>query len=138
VLTQAYGSARPLVLEERSLFGTDHEEAGAIFSRASGFPENLTAIIAFHRAPENAGDYQVQASVVQLANYFVKIFGLGFSGDRTFSVDHYSELSGWKIIRADAQASNLRYLEQMDSLLKVSLDTSRSKIQRALRTWFPG
>ncbi|MDP0498940.1 MAG: HDOD domain-containing protein [Verrucomicrobiota bacterium JB022] len=136
VLTRAYETARPLVIEERSLFSTDHEEVGAVFARESGFPENLTAIIAFHRAPENGGDYAVQASVVQLANYFVKVFGLGFSGDRTFAVDHYSQLSGWKVIREQSHASNLRYIEQMDSLLKVSLDTSRSKIQRALRTWF--
>jgi putative nucleotidyltransferase with HDIG domain len=78
-------------------FGVGHAEAGVVFGRHSGLPQEVVAAIAHHADPAQAEEHRLMVSLVTLANYFSKFYGLGFSGSCLEEGDVES-LSAWAVL----------------------------------------
>jgi hypothetical protein len=79
-----------------------HAEAGMAFAQQSRLPALVVAAIAHHADPSEAGTHRLPVAVISLANYFSKLYGLGFSGSRVDGTDE--ELRGqpgWAVIREE-------------------------------------
>ncbi len=84
---------------ERELFGVDHAEVGGWLAKYWFLPDKLIEPIACHHNIENAGNHQVKASVVHLADVLIKASGFGFSGDDF--VPELSELAWTRLNMTD-------------------------------------
>lgn len=62
---------------ERALFGTTHEEAGALLAQRWHFPEVLQTVIRYHSQPQEAPEFQTQAAVVRIADLLCELWGAG-------------------------------------------------------------
>jgi putative nucleotidyltransferase with HDIG domain len=92
------GHQRLEVLEEVRL-GVGHGEAGEIFARQSGLPDEIVETIRHHAHPENTGDHPLPVALVSVANYVSKTYGLGFSGARLDDTDgDFEALPAWAVI----------------------------------------
>ncbi len=69
----------PLYQVEQELLGFDHAQVGGRLCRKWRLPDNLTEMIRFHHAPEQAS-VPVEASIVHLANILAVAAGVGASG----------------------------------------------------------
>lgn len=92
------GNQRLEVLEEARL-GVGHGEAGEIFARQSGLPDEIVETIKHHAQPENATGHPLPVALVSVANYVSKTYGLGFSGARLDETDgDFETLPAWPVI----------------------------------------
>lgn len=66
---------------ERTLFGVDHAELGAEMARRWRLPELLVKVIANHHTPTEAGEHQLMASVVHMADSAMMMLGVGLGKD---------------------------------------------------------
>lgn len=93
IYQQAPGRARdifiaqaqhPMLLRsaEREVLGFDHAEIGAALVKAWSFPPNLVHTVRYHHQPLQAGPFQLEATLVHLADYLVNAMQLGGSGER--------------------------------------------------------
>jgi|LJSS01.1.fsa_nt_gb HD-like signal output (HDOD) protein len=62
---------------ELELFGITHEEAGDILAQRWYFPETIRAVIRYHSTPEQAPRFQLQASIVRIADLLCELWGAG-------------------------------------------------------------
>ena len=84
---------------EQKTFGVGHGEAGVIFARQSGLPDEVIAAIAHHADPAKAETHQLTVAIVSLANFLSKSYGLGFSGARLEERDGDLESqAAWAVI----------------------------------------
>jgi len=67
---------------ERELTGFDHAELGADIAAKWNMSEMLSALIAHHHEPENAGDFIDMALLVALADSVAKMLGIGLDQER--------------------------------------------------------
>jgi HD-like signal output (HDOD) protein len=67
---------------EREVLGFDHAQIGAALLRGWQYPTNLVHAIAYHHCPMTAGFFQMESSVVHLADYLVHGMQMGNSGER--------------------------------------------------------
>lgn len=96
------GNQRLAALEEARL-GVGHGEAGEIFARQSGLPDEIVETIKHHAFPENAGGHPLPVALVSVANYVSKTYGLGFSGARLDDTDgDFEALPAWAVIARHA------------------------------------
>jgi len=78
-----YQSRRMLLREaEVSVLGFDHALIGETLLRSWQYPANLVNAVGCHHQPMSAGLYQLESSVVHLADYLVHAMQMGHSGER--------------------------------------------------------
>jgi putative nucleotidyltransferase with HDIG domain len=87
IMDKAWANEGRLDALETACFGLGHGEAGVIFARQGGLPEEAIAAIAHHADPLLATQHRLTVAVVSLANYLCKFYGLGFSGARLDETD---------------------------------------------------
>jgi HD-like signal output (HDOD) protein len=78
-----YQSRRMLLREaEVAILGFDHAVLGEALMRSWQYPANLVHAVAYHHHPMSAGVYQLESSLVHLADYLVHAMQMGRSGER--------------------------------------------------------
>jgi len=103
VLAEVWNEGSRLDELELRHFGVGHSEAGAIFGRQSGLPDEVIAAIECHANPAKAEKHRQIVAIVSIANYLSKFYGLGFSGARLNETDGELEsLPGWSVLTAEA------------------------------------
>ena len=91
---------------ELTSFGVGHGEAGVIFAKQSGLPDEVVAAIAHHADPVQADTHRLTVAVVGIANYLSKSYGLGFSGARLDETDGDLEShAAWGVIAQETGAT---------------------------------
>ena len=70
---------------ETHILGYDHSQVGEALLKSWNYPPNLVQAVACHNHPMSAGAFQIEASVVHVANYLISVMELGCSGE------HYVE-----------------------------------------------
>lgn len=77
-----YKSKRMLLTEaERHVLGFDHSLIGEDLLRVWHYPPMLVQAVAQHHRPLSAGIFQLESSVVHLADYLVHAMEMGHSGE---------------------------------------------------------
>jgi len=80
---QCYQSGRLLLREaEVRVLDFDHAQIGEAMMRAWQYPPNLVHAVAYHHTPMSGGVYQLESSLVHLADYLVHAMQMGNSGER--------------------------------------------------------
>lgn len=106
VLAEVWNEGARLDELELRHFGVGHSEAGAIFGRQSGLPDEVIAAIECHADPARAERHRQTVAIVSIANYLSKSYGLGFSGARLNETDGELEsLPGWAVLAEDGGAT---------------------------------
>ncbi len=78
-----YRSKRMLLREaERAVLGFDHAQIGEELLRGWQYPASLVQAVANHHCPMAAGFYQLESSVVHVADYLAHAMEMGNSGER--------------------------------------------------------
>lgn len=67
---------------EQQFLGFDHTEIGEGLLKAWNYPVNLINAVRFHHHPMSAGPFQLEASIVHVADHIVNALQLGCSGER--------------------------------------------------------
>ena len=67
---------------ELEVLGFDHADVGAALVKAWSYPPSLVNTVRHHHQPLLAGAFQLEASIVHLADYVVNAMQLGSSGER--------------------------------------------------------
>lgn len=67
---------------EKEALGFDHTEIGEALLRCWNYPANLVQTIRYHHQPISAGTFQLEASLVHVADALVNAMQLGSSGER--------------------------------------------------------
>lgn len=62
---------------EQEIIGFDHAQLGAALLRAWGLPESLVSTIRYHHEPDLAQQFQLEASIVHIADAITKHADLG-------------------------------------------------------------
>jgi len=77
-----YQSRRMLLRDaEREVLGFDHAQIGEELLRGWQYPANLVHAVAYHHNPMAAGFFQLESSVVHLADHLVHAMQMGNSGE---------------------------------------------------------
>jgi HD-like signal output (HDOD) protein len=77
-----YQSGRMLLRDaEREVLGFDHAQIGEELLRGWHYPAKLIHAVAYHHHPMSAGFFQLESSVVHLADYLVHAMQMGNSGE---------------------------------------------------------
>lgn len=77
-----YRSRRILLWEaERATLGFDHAQIGQQLLVCWQFPPNLVQAVTWHHQPLGAGVFQLESSIVHLADYLVHAMQMGSSGE---------------------------------------------------------
>ena len=80
---QFYQSGRMLLREaEAKVLDFDHAQLGDAMMRAWQYPPNLVHAVAYHHNPMSAGVYQLESSLIHLADYLVHAMDMGNSGEK--------------------------------------------------------
>ncbi len=80
---KCFQSGKMLLREaEKQTLGFDHAEIGEALLRAWNYPANLISGVAYHHYPMAAGAFQLEASLVHVADALVNAIRLGSSGER--------------------------------------------------------
>lgn len=67
---------------EQQVLGFDHTEIGEALLKAWNYPANLINAVRFHHHPMSAGPFQLESSIVHVADHIVNALQLGCSGER--------------------------------------------------------
>ena len=128
VLVEAWHEKGQLEDLERAYLGIDHREAGWIFALQNKLPEVVVEAVAFHNEPSKAVSHPLEVSLVCVANYLSKEFGLGFSGSRLGERDgDFSDLPAWEII--DKYTAFMPSHEDLEGRLRVFSGTLRGELR---------
>jgi len=102
---------------EKDVMGFGHDRINAWLARHWGLPPNIREAMARHHAPQLAQFYKPMSCVVHLANFLVRLFEFGNSGD-----DQTSYLRPEALMELKFKMSDLdRVMDEMaDQLLEVS------------------
>jgi HD-like signal output (HDOD) protein len=82
VFAQYLGETVLLREAELAVLGFDHTEIGEALLKVWNYPANLSSAVRFHHHPISAGPYQLEASIVHVADHIVNALQLGCSGER--------------------------------------------------------
>jgi HD-like signal output (HDOD) protein len=78
-----YHSRRMLLRDaEIAVLEFDHAQIGENLMRSWQYPTNLVHAVAYHHHPMSAGVYQLESSLVHLADYLAHAMQMGNSGER--------------------------------------------------------
>ena len=115
-----YQSRRMLLREaELEILEFDHAQIGGDLMRLWQYPANLVQAVAHHHQPMAAGVYQLESSLVHLADYLVHAMQMGNSGERF--VPHLST-KAWERLSLSTNV--------LESVMK-SIDDQISVVQEA-------
>lgn len=79
----AYLSENVLLRDaEAKVLGYDHTQIGEALLKIWNYPANLCNTVRFHHHPMSAGPYQLEASLVHVADHVVNSMQAGTSGER--------------------------------------------------------
>jgi len=67
---------------ESRMLGFDHCEIGEALLKVWNYPANLCSMVRYHHQPMSAGAYQLEASLLHVADYIVNAMQIGSSGER--------------------------------------------------------
>jgi HD-like signal output (HDOD) protein len=67
---------------ENEILGFNHAQVGEALLRHWQYPANLVHAVAYHHQPISGGVYQLESSVVHVADYLVHAMQMGNSGER--------------------------------------------------------
>lgn len=107
----------PYVEAEKEVMGFTHERINAWLARHWHLPGNIREAMAYHHNPEAAQHYQETVCVVHLADFLVRVFEFGDSGD-----DHVSILSSKAVAKLGIRIKDLETI--MDQLAEQFMDIS--------------
>jgi HD-like signal output (HDOD) protein len=80
---KVYQGRRMLLREaELEVLDFDHAQLGEALMRTWQYPANLVQAVAFHHLPMSAGVYQLESSLVHLADFLAHAMEMGNSGER--------------------------------------------------------
>ncbi len=80
---QLYMEQKILLREvEKKILGYDHTEIGAALLESWNYPFSLVHAVRFHHFAMASGSFQVEASIIHVADYLVNAMGLGGAGER--------------------------------------------------------
>ena len=80
---ELYQSRRLLLRDaEREVLGFDHAQIGGELLRNWHYPANLVHVVTHHHTPMSAGFFQLECSVVHLADYLAHAMQMGTSGEQ--------------------------------------------------------
>ncbi len=82
--------------------------------------------------------YQYPAALIQVADYYVRHYGLGFSGDGSLPADSVRELEGWQIITENGSPLKIEAIEKNPATYDVQVLTAIQKANMLIDIWFPG
>ena len=82
VISLCQGQRRLMRDVEFELLGFDHTHIGESLMKQWQYPPNLVSAVAFHHHPMSAGVFQLESSVIHLADYLVHAMQMGGSGER--------------------------------------------------------
>lgn len=106
VMTATWDKTGRLDELELRHFGVGHAEAGVIFARQCGLPAEVMAAIEHHADPVQAREHRLVVALVSMANYYSKLYGLGFSGSRLDETDGEVEAHpAWAVIAEETGAA---------------------------------
>ena len=78
-----YQSRKMLLREaERTVLGFDHSQIGGELARKWQFPSNLVSAIGDHHHPMSGSFFQLESSIVHVADYLVHVMQVGNSGEK--------------------------------------------------------
>jgi HD-like signal output (HDOD) protein len=118
VIHRSRSDALPLHVAEKASFGIDHADVGRLITDNWQLGADISDTLFFHHTLEGvAGDNREIIHSVALANYYVNVKGLGFSGNCCPQPIRDENFSGLDI--------TLDYLESVEQEVK-------SEIERAL------
>ncbi len=86
---------------EKKILGLSHEEVGIAIGKKWKFENSLLFAVGRHHQPVLQGESAVFSMVVSVADVFVKILKVGFSGN--YRIDPISE-EVWKILSLDEES----------------------------------
>jgi putative nucleotidyltransferase with HDIG domain len=67
---------------EQQVLGFDHTEIGEALLKVWNYPANLSAAVRYHHQPMSSGAFQLEASIVHVADHIVNAMQHGCSGER--------------------------------------------------------
>ena len=115
VMRRSRSEELPLHVAEKAFFGIDHTDVGRLITQNWQLGADITDTVFFHHALHNAGDENTEIIFsVALANYYVNVKGIGFSGNRC------PELIGDTILRR--LNITLDYLDSVEQEVKSEID----------------
>jgi|GEM_PF-2240627 len=125
-LSMLLGREEPkhLLDKERSLFGVDHKELGVRFATKVGLSESVIATIQNLDHPEKmeAGEAQIVAAMVNLADLLARINGIGFSGaEGAVANEDFIKSPAWKALKNSQVKIPLdppEYLSALESVIE--------------------
>lgn len=71
---------RPLIEIEHEILNTSHDYLGYALVKEWQLPQSIHAPIRYHHNPAIAGDFNVEAAIINLADFLTIALGIGFSG----------------------------------------------------------
>lgn len=78
-----YEEGNALLIDvERDVLGFDHTQIGEELTRTWNFPPHLVNAIRFHHTPMETNAFQVEASIIHLADFIVHLIELGSTGEQ--------------------------------------------------------
>jgi putative nucleotidyltransferase with HDIG domain len=101
ILEEALKKEEGITDIERRVLGLTHEEIGIAIGKKWKFANNLLYSMGRHHQPVLQGDSAVFSMVVSVADNFVKIMKVGFSGN--FKIEHMPE-ELWKQLNLNEEA----------------------------------
>ena len=107
---------------EVEVLGYDHAKIGGQLMRSWQYPPNLVHAVAYHHHPMSGGAYQLESSLVHLADYLVHAMQMGNSGE------HYVPPLNLKAWERLGLSSDL-----LESVIK-SIDDQIGAVQEAFLT----
>jgi HD-like signal output (HDOD) protein len=82
VFEMAHGQRMLLREAESKILGFDHAEIGEALMRGWNYPSNLIQAVRYHHSPISASPFQLEASLVHIADHLINAMQLGSSGER--------------------------------------------------------
>jgi HD-like signal output (HDOD) protein len=110
---------------ERQAIGWDHARIGGYYLQRHRVAPMIVDSVLYHNEPASAGEYQMYASAVQVADQLVRATGMpgGFEKVPPLSEAQWMELPGWKFLFHDegesgiARAALAHSLQRLPSML---------------------
>ncbi len=81
IISAVYGKHGSFNDLELTSFGFSHAHVGALLARKWNFPPQLAEAVGFHHDPLSAPTYKQLACIINLADLFMTLLGVGFSKD---------------------------------------------------------
>lgn len=110
---------------EQKTLGFDHTEIGEALLKVWNYPANLWSTVRYHHHPMSAGPYQLEASLVHVADHIVNSMQHGSSGERYIPP---LQSKAWERLNLD--------VDILDSIFE-TVDSQLIEVERAFLSGAP-